>query len=79
MIERYRNEVNRVNGVLEGVLKKNDGWLTGEKCTVADLSFVIWLDVIVRLLLERFLLWHESVGLILGRAIGAWLWVKDTN
>lgn len=47
MIDRYRNEVNRVNGVLEKVLKDNNGWLTGEKCTVADLSFVIWIDVIV--------------------------------
>lgn len=48
VIERYRKEVDRVNGVLEGVLAKNNGWLTGEKCTVADLSFVIWIDVIVR-------------------------------
>lgn len=46
VIERYRTEVRRINRVLEGVLSQNGGWLVGGKCTVADLSFVIWTDVI---------------------------------
>lgn len=47
VIERYRKEVRRVNSVLESVLKENSGgWLVGDKCTVADLSFVIWTDVV---------------------------------
>ena len=46
VITRYRDEVRRVNGVLESVLRKNGGFLVGDKLTVADLSFVIWTDVI---------------------------------
>ncbi|OBZ71250.1 Glutathione S-transferase 2 [Grifola frondosa] len=40
-IERYKNEINRVLGVLDGVLSKQQ-WLVGNKCTVADLSFITW-------------------------------------
>ncbi|KAH9934023.1 glutathione S-transferase C-terminal-like protein [Epithele typhae] len=40
-IKRYENEVVRVFGVLESVLSKR-AWLLGDKCTVADISFVIW-------------------------------------
>ncbi|CCG84377.1 protein of unknown function [Taphrina deformans PYCC 5710] len=47
VIQRYRDEVRRVNGVLDGVLRKNGGWLVGGKCSVADLAFVIWTDVVV--------------------------------
>lgn len=47
VIERYREEVKRINGVLEGVLEKNGGWLVGGKCSAADLSFIIWTDVVV--------------------------------
>ncbi|PSS08900.1 hypothetical protein PHLCEN_2v3390 [Hermanssonia centrifuga] len=38
-IERYQKEIIRVLGVLEGVLSKTE-WLVGNKCTVADLSFI---------------------------------------
>jgi len=40
-IDRYQKEVLRVWGVLESVLSKRE-WLVGDKCTVADLSFVVW-------------------------------------
>lgn len=39
-IERYRNEILRVFGVLDGVLSKQT-WLVGNKITIADLSFVM--------------------------------------
>ena len=39
-IERYQNEMRRVLSVLESVLSKQE-WLVGEKCTIADLSFVV--------------------------------------
>jgi len=38
-IERYRNEVRRVLGVLEGVLRDRE-YLVGGKLTVADIAFV---------------------------------------
>ncbi len=38
-IERYKNEILRVFGVLESVLSKQS-WLVGGKYTIADLSFV---------------------------------------
>ena len=37
--ERYRNEIVRVFGVLDGVLSKQE-WLVGGKLSVTDLSFV---------------------------------------
>ncbi|KAK7683194.1 hypothetical protein QCA50_013867 [Cerrena zonata] len=40
-VERYKNEILRVFGVLDGVLSKQQ-WLVGNKLTVADLSFVVW-------------------------------------
>ncbi|KAJ3554307.1 hypothetical protein NM688_g3180 [Phlebia brevispora] len=40
-IERYRNEILRVLGVLNGVLDKQE-WLVGGKPTIADISFVPW-------------------------------------
>ena len=36
---RYKNEIKRVLGVLEGVLAKQE-WLVADKCTVVDLSFI---------------------------------------
>ncbi|KAL8665786.1 MAG: hypothetical protein Q9202_001908 [Teloschistes flavicans] len=39
--ERYGKEILRVVGVLDSVLKDRD-WLVGDKCTFADLSFVMW-------------------------------------
>lgn len=38
---RYGAEVKRVAGVLDSVLKERD-WLVGDKCTYADLAFVMW-------------------------------------
>ena len=38
---RYANEVKRVVGVLDRVLQGKD-WLVGDKCTYADLAFVMW-------------------------------------
>lgn len=40
-IERYKNEINRVFTVLDGVLAKQE-WLVGGKMTIADLSFIPW-------------------------------------
>ncbi|EMD39934.1 hypothetical protein CERSUDRAFT_112178 [Gelatoporia subvermispora B] len=40
-LERYQKEILRVFGVLETVLSKNE-WLVGNKCTVADISFIPW-------------------------------------
>ncbi|KAI5474392.1 glutathione S-transferase [Pseudohyphozyma bogoriensis] len=40
-ITRYANEVERVVGVLDGVLAKQE-WLVGGKLTIADLSFLQW-------------------------------------
>lgn len=41
MIERYQKEILRVFGVLESVLSKQE-WLVGGKCTIADLSFIMF-------------------------------------
>ena len=38
-IERYQREIVRILGVLESVLSARR-WLVGDKCSVADLSFV---------------------------------------
>ncbi|KAI0821290.1 glutathione S-transferase [Irpex lacteus] len=43
-IDRYKNEIKRVLGVLESVLSKKE-WLVGNKLTVADISFIPWNDV----------------------------------
>ncbi|KAL3484499.1 glutathione S-transferase [Aspergillus germanicus] len=53
-IERYVAEIFRVIGVLEEGLVRNDntGWLVGDKCTYADLSFVTWAGVGEGLLVE---------------------------
>ncbi|GAA6059575.1 hypothetical protein JCM10212_000631 [Sporobolomyces blumeae] len=42
-IDRYAKEVERVIGVLDGVLAKSkSGYLVGDKLTIADLSFITW-------------------------------------
>ncbi|RMJ12707.1 hypothetical protein BHE90_001223 [Fusarium euwallaceae] len=51
-IERYENEMLRVIGVLDGVLKGRD-WLVGDKCTFADLAFLPWNDRINMLVLSK--------------------------
>ncbi|KAJ3471742.1 hypothetical protein MRS44_001841 [Fusarium solani] len=40
-IDRYVKEIHRVNSVLERALGDKE-WLVGDKCTLADLSFVVW-------------------------------------
>ena len=41
--KRYVDEIKRVLGVLDGHLAKSpSGWLVGDKCTYADLSFTMW-------------------------------------
>ncbi|KAI0081358.1 glutathione S-transferase C-terminal-like protein [Panus rudis PR-1116 ss-1] len=40
-VDRYKNEIRRVLGVLESVLSKQS-WLVGNKYTIADLSFLTW-------------------------------------
>ena len=43
-LERYRNEIKRVFGVLEAVLSKQE-WLVGGKATVADISFISYVNL----------------------------------
>lgn len=38
---RYGAEIKRVAGVLDTVLSKQE-WLFGDRCTYADLCFVMW-------------------------------------
>lgn len=43
VIDRFQDETERVAKVLDGILAKNGtGWLVGDKCTYADLSFYLW-------------------------------------
>lgn len=39
--DRYNKEINRVASVLDSHLA-NRSWLVGDKCTYADLAFVMW-------------------------------------
>ncbi|KAI0761930.1 glutathione S-transferase C-terminal-like protein [Trametes elegans] len=52
-VERYQKEILRVFGVLESVLSKQE-WLVGGKCTVADLSFIVWNTSATTLLLKDY-------------------------
>ncbi|KAL2751787.1 hypothetical protein ACRALDRAFT_1037559 [Sodiomyces alcalophilus JCM 7366] len=52
-LERYVKEMHRVTGVLEGILASKKGsagpdgtWLVGGKYSLADLSFVSWINVV---------------------------------
>ncbi|KAK4447107.1 glutathione S-transferase [Podospora aff. communis PSN243] len=58
-VERYVKEVNRVTGVLEGILRgekkkfpeARDGpWLVGGKCSYADLAFLSWQTIVEKVL-----------------------------
>ncbi|EJT99221.1 glutathione S-transferase C-terminal-like protein [Dacryopinax primogenitus] len=40
-VERYQNEIKRVLGVLDSVLRERE-WLVGDKMTVADIAFITW-------------------------------------
>ena len=45
--ERYVNEVKRVSTVLDSHLKSTGkAFLTGDKCTYADLAFVPWMNML---------------------------------
>ncbi|KAJ3522270.1 hypothetical protein NM688_g8898 [Phlebia brevispora] len=46
-IERYQKEILRVFSVLETVLSKQS-YLLGDKCTVADLAFVMWNELAIK-------------------------------
>lgn len=71
-IERYANEIKRVVGVLDNHLAKTGtGWLVGNKCTYADLSFVPW-DMMLPFLMgdegtkvmesaPHFKKWHDAM------------------
>ena len=50
-VERYVNEVKRVLGVLDKHLSdpKNKGWLACGKYTIADLSFISWMNLVEKL------------------------------
>ncbi|OJJ65644.1 hypothetical protein ASPBRDRAFT_35766 [Aspergillus brasiliensis CBS 101740] len=43
--DRYVNEIRRVAGVLDSVLKDQD-YLVGGRCSYADISFVIWFQFV---------------------------------
>ncbi|KAK5655172.1 hypothetical protein OQA88_6071 [Cercophora sp. LCS_1] len=70
-IERYKNEVLRVLGVLNGVLEGKE-WLVGDKMTYADMSFVPWNDRLDDLLrqpldetykgLDNVRRWHQKMA-----------------
>jgi len=52
-IERYQKEILRVFGVLENILSKQ-AWLVGDKCTIADLSFIPWNASALRNLIKDY-------------------------
>lgn len=47
-VERYKNEIKRVTGVLNTILEGKE-YLVGNKCSFADLSFVTWYQVAPRI------------------------------
>ncbi|OCK99932.1 glutathione S-transferase-like protein [Cenococcum geophilum 1.58] len=50
VLERYSNEIKRVVGVIDRHLKKQGTeYLVGDKCTFADLAFVMWHQAMPRL------------------------------
>ncbi|BCS30003.1 glutathione S-transferase family protein [Aspergillus puulaauensis] len=64
--DRYFNEIARVAGVLNGALEKQE-YLVGDRCSVADISFVIWF---------QFVPWITDGKLHFGREypfLNAWL------
>ncbi|KAH7065910.1 glutathione S-transferase [Paraphoma chrysanthemicola] len=69
-IDRYKGEMKRILGVLDGVLEGKQ-WLVGDKMTFADLSFVPWndrVDVLLGVTAEKKFeefpnvqAWHERM------------------
>lgn len=66
---RYADEVKRIVGVLDRVLQGKN-WLVGDKCTYADLAFVMWnsqIDFIMQghdwkmANYPNFKRWHEAM------------------
>ncbi|KAI0343560.1 glutathione transferase Ure2p5 [Trametopsis cervina] len=53
VIERYQKEILRVFGVLDGVLSKQE-WLAGNKCTIADISYVMWNLTAIKMLVNDY-------------------------
>ncbi len=52
-VERYQKEILRVVGVLNDVLSKQ-GWLVGDKCTVADLCLIPYVALLYMSPTHRF-------------------------
>ena len=57
--ERYNNEINRVVKVLDTHLANRD-WLVGDKCTWADLAFVMWNNSIAAILKDAKDAWDPA-------------------
>ncbi|KEY68183.1 hypothetical protein S7711_07272 [Stachybotrys chartarum IBT 7711] len=65
-IERYRNEMKRVTGVIDSHLKKGDNeYLTGDRVTYADLMFIPWIAI--------HPVFNPEVDLSEYEAYGAWV------
>ncbi|KAK3065222.1 hypothetical protein LTS18_005639 [Coniosporium uncinatum] len=70
-IDRYSNEIKRVLGVVDSHLKKTgQEYLVGDKCTYADLAWVLWDSMIPFLMgndfdykkdYPNFSAWHDRV------------------
>ena len=53
-IERYENEVKRVSTVIDNHLEKTGTlYLTGDKCTYADLAFLPWINMMETMVLGK--------------------------
>jgi len=70
VLERYSNEIKRVVGVIDRHLKKQGTeYLVGDKCTFADLAFVMWHQTMPRLVdgwdyqteMPAFHAWNERL------------------
>ncbi|OCK81373.1 glutathione-s-transferase theta, gst [Lepidopterella palustris CBS 459.81] len=71
VLDRYANEIKRVVGVIDRHLKtQGTQYLVGEKCTFADLSFVMWdqslphlvPDFEIRTECPHFTAWNDRVS-----------------
>lgn len=78
-IERYRNEVIRILGVLNTALEGKT-WLVGDKCTFADLAFMPWNT---RLDSKGMMghIWTCALGIVawLHAIYGKGQWCSETN
>jgi glutathione S-transferase len=70
VLERYSNEIKRVVGVIDRHLKQQGTeYLVGDKCTFADLAFVMWHQTMPRLVdgwdyqteMPTFHAWNERL------------------